>query len=256
MDTQQPQRYKVLLIGDSCTDVYVFGDCSRLSPEAPVPIFKKVRKDYRDGMSANVYKTLGNILPGDISYMTNEKSKIKKIRFVDAKSNHQLMRYDIENEITALKIDDLPQEIFDIIIISDYQKGFIDAAIPPMIRDRYDCPIFVDTKKPDLSPYKGCVVKVNEDEYSRAVGKENIDLIITLGAAGARHGQKIYPAAAVAVHDVCGAGDVFLAALAARWLETGDLDAAISSANRCAAHSVTMMGTYHLTRQEYEDLRV
>ena len=43
---------RVLLIGDSCTDVYVYGDVKRLNPEAPVPILepKKRTDQSRYGM--------------------------------------------------------------------------------------------------------------------------------------------------------------------------------------------------------------
>ena len=40
----QQKQFKVLLIGDSCTDEYVYGTCERLNPEAPVPILKYNRK--------------------------------------------------------------------------------------------------------------------------------------------------------------------------------------------------------------------
>ena len=36
---QQQKRFKVLLIGDDCVDVYRYGTIDRISPEAPVPIF-------------------------------------------------------------------------------------------------------------------------------------------------------------------------------------------------------------------------
>ena len=41
----QQKQFKVLLIGDSCTDEYVYGTCERLNPEAPVPILKFNRKE-------------------------------------------------------------------------------------------------------------------------------------------------------------------------------------------------------------------
>ena len=40
---------RVLLIGDSCTDVYVYGDVKRLNPEAPVPILEPKREDKTNG---------------------------------------------------------------------------------------------------------------------------------------------------------------------------------------------------------------
>ena len=42
---QQQKQLKVLLVGDSCTDEYVYGDVKRLNPEAPVPILKFNRKE-------------------------------------------------------------------------------------------------------------------------------------------------------------------------------------------------------------------
>ena len=32
--------YKILVVGESCLDVFTYGDVERLSPEAPVPVFK------------------------------------------------------------------------------------------------------------------------------------------------------------------------------------------------------------------------
>ena len=68
--------YKALLIGDSCMDVYHYGTCSRLSPEAPVPIFKENRWEERPGMAANVLANLKafNI---EVKFITNDK-KIEK----------------------------------------------------------------------------------------------------------------------------------------------------------------------------------
>ena len=47
----QQKQFKVLLIGDSCTDEYVYGICERLNPEAPVPILKKTRVKTQQGIS-------------------------------------------------------------------------------------------------------------------------------------------------------------------------------------------------------------
>ena len=44
-DTQQQKQYRILLIGESCQDVYVFGEVNRISPEAPVPVLKKIKKE-------------------------------------------------------------------------------------------------------------------------------------------------------------------------------------------------------------------
>ena len=40
-DIQQQKQFKVLLVGECCQDIYVYGDVDRLNPEAPVPVLKK-----------------------------------------------------------------------------------------------------------------------------------------------------------------------------------------------------------------------
>ena len=255
-DTQQQKKLRILLIGDSCTDVYVMGNCNRLSSEAPVPVFLKKMKAYRDGMSSNVFQNMSNMSEADIVHLSNDKKKIKKIRFIDAKSKQQVLRYDIENEIEPLSDLDLPNEIFDAVVISDYDKGFLTESNISKIVSKYDCKIFVDSKKRDLSIFSGCTVKINEQEELLATGKDKVDLIVTLGVCGCRANNKTYPTDKVEVHDVVGAGDVFLSSLVCRWLETKDIEKSIMTANKCASHSVTKMGTYHLSRSEYENLRV
>ena len=257
MDTQQQKSYNVLLIGDSCTDVYVFGECRRISPEAPVPVFTKISKEYRDGMASNVHNNLKNMLACNLRFITNDKASIKKIRFVDLKSNQHIMRYDIEKSLDPLDISDVIDEAsYDAIVISDYNKGFIDATLVKELRSQYTCPIFVDTKKSDLDIFKDCIVKINEHEAATATSIDNVDLIVTKGALGATYRGKLYKANTVQVNDVCGAGDVFLAALVTSWLETQDMSISINHANACAGYSVNKAGTYYLSRREYEDLRV
>ena len=45
---------KILVIGDSCTDVFIYGHSSRMCPEAPVPIFEQSRTVTNDGMAGNL----------------------------------------------------------------------------------------------------------------------------------------------------------------------------------------------------------
>ena len=47
-------KLKVLIIGDLMLDVYYWGDVSRISPEAPVPIVAVSKKESRMGGAANV----------------------------------------------------------------------------------------------------------------------------------------------------------------------------------------------------------
>ena len=45
---------KVLVIGDSCEDVFIYGDIERISPEAPIPVFKPTHEKSNSGMAKNV----------------------------------------------------------------------------------------------------------------------------------------------------------------------------------------------------------
>ena len=44
----------VLVIGDSCEDVFIYGDIERISPEAPIPVFKPTHEESNGGMAKNV----------------------------------------------------------------------------------------------------------------------------------------------------------------------------------------------------------
>ena len=255
-DIQQQKKFKILLIGDSCLDVYVMGTCDRISPEAPVPVFLKNEKSIKSGMSKNVFQNLENISGNSVFHLTNDPSKIKKIRFIDNRSKQQVMRYDIENPVDPLQYSNLPEGPFEAVVISDYNKGFLDDRVIKKILEKYPCKIFVDSKRKDLSIFKGCLVKINEHEAESSYGTDDLDLIVTMGSQGAKFGKEIFPTTQVEVYDVCGAGDVFLSSLVTRWLEIGDIKSSIMTANYCASFSTTKLGTYQLTREEYEDLRV
>ena len=45
---------KVLVVGDSCTDVFIYGIIERVSPEAPVPVFNPIKETSNGGMASNV----------------------------------------------------------------------------------------------------------------------------------------------------------------------------------------------------------
>ena len=259
---QQQEKYKILLIGETCLDVYVFGLVERLNPEAPVPIIKKTSKLRKEGMSGNVLKNLESMMPNlDVTCLQNEFGTIKKIRFIDDKSKYQLLRYDIEEDVKPLRIERVPEREYDAIVISDYDKGFITTELVSELKKRFkDTPVFVDTKKKNLKCFSSdsgrVIVKVNQHERDQSLNSEMCEVITTLGPRGCEYLGRIYEVDKVDVHDVCGAGDVFLAALVIRWLETKDMNSAIKTANNCAALSVTKLGTYTVGAKEYENLCV
>ena len=82
-------NYNVLVIGDSCEDEYIYGDCSRLNPEGPIPVLDKTSTEVKAGMAANVNANLKSL--GIKTNLITQKETIKKTRFVDRKSNYQLL---------------------------------------------------------------------------------------------------------------------------------------------------------------------
>ena len=136
---------KILVIGDSCVDIFRYGKVERIAPEAPVPIIVPERETSNPGMAGNVVANL-KALGAEVDFFTN-KTEIRKIRYVCSKYNHLLLRVD-ENDICE-KIDIVPFKtgIYNAVIISDYCKGFLTEEDIEIISKSFDCPIFLDTKK-------------------------------------------------------------------------------------------------------------
>ena len=256
MATQQQKSFKILLIGEMCKDIYHFGVCERLSPEAPIPILKHEETEVRQGMSANVLlnlKALGCV----VTHLKNEQ-EIKKHRFIDRVSNLPLLRVD-EGENEKLKSLDLSlltkesSQDYDAVVISDYNKGLIEQAVCDIIFKKFkDIPVFIDSKKQDLSiyDYNNSFIKINKKEFDNLLFfPEKASLITTLGGKGALYKGKIYPTEKVEVHDVCGAGDVFLSGLVYSFLLKRDLEKSILFSNKLASESVTKFGKYVITKE-------
>jgi len=258
MDTQQQKSYKVLVVGDSCEDVYHFGTCQRISPEAPVPILKKTHEEIRPGMSANVVANLESL--GITCFHIRNTNLIRKHRFIDDTFKQHLLRLDEGEDAESYKLDVSVFKKYkdlDAIVISDYNKGFVTYDDCKEICETYkDIPIFVDTKKDDLSCFEEAIIKINnkeEDRISKYPAK--YELVTTLGDQGARWKEFHFPAVPTEVFDVCGAGDTFFAAFICEYLKTKDFLASIIFANKCAALTVKRIGTYSLNEEEIQSIR-
>jgi len=248
--TLRQEKYKVLLIGDTCIDNYIYGTVDRVSPEAPIPVLKMTGKqDFREGMSGNVLKNLES-LQCEVKHIKGNQSV--KTRYIDVKSGYQLLRVDGEAEQTPLEIVNV-NESYDAIVVSDYDKGFVTYDLIEKIRQSYAGPIFIDTKKQDLGRFEGCYVKINESERSNATSLPS-DCIVTMSSEGTFWKDKVYPTDKVEVHDVTGAGDVHLAALTVFYLLTGSIEAAIPYANKLASISVQHHGVYTVTEEDINSL--
>ena len=257
MDIQQLKYYKILVVGDSCEDVYHFGTCDRISPEAPVPIFKETSIKRVKGMSSNVLENVKTFGCKTV-HLTNKTTLIKR-RFVDSRFNQHILRVDQGESESLEKLDCslLPDDI-NAVIISDYNKGFVTSDVCKTICDKYNIlniPIFVDSKKKDPSCFNNCFVNINHKESdSYTSGPINSNIITTLGPLGAECAGKIYPTDDVEVFDVSGAGDVFLVSFSLHYLLNNNIDSAIIFANRCASRSVTKFGTYVITEDDINEM--
>ena len=245
----QQKQLKVLLIGDSCTDEYVYGSCERLNPEAPVPILKFNRKETKKGMAWNVRENIESF--GIEVYMITNQETITKTRYIDEKYNQQILRVDNEPDLKPMEYD-LPDGHFDALVISDYDKGFLSNEKVFELVEWFDGPVFIDSKKTKL-PKESCFVKINDLEFSKLDNPAD-NLIITRGSKGAEYQGKLYPGERVDIFDAVGAGDTFLSALVYFYLKCGKIEEAIPYANKAAAIAVSNFGTYILTKEDVNEI--
>jgi len=237
---------KVLLLGDSCTDVYHYGAVDRISPEAPIPVLLTKNLLTCPGMAANVHRNLKafNI---ETDFITNEEP-ITKTRFLDIKTGQHLLRVDKEKTLNEL--NEFPElNEYIAIVISDYNKGFLSYSYIENIIEKAAVPVFLDTKKRNLKRFNKAIVKINDKEFkNRTSDCDNI--IVTLGSNGAIYNNTIIPAPKVEVFDVCGAGDTFLAALVCKYINSKNMVESINFANKAAAITVQHSGVYSLTKKD------
>jgi len=243
---------KILIIGDSCTDVFIYGAVNRLAPEAPVPVFVPDRETSNLGMAGNVYENIRSL--GAHATLITNKDKITKKRYVYERTNQLLIRVDSDDRATRIQQNILHKiknntydgEVYDAIIISDYNKGFLEYADIKYICDN-NKNVFMDTKKQLTNDFINCsFIKINEHEYAATKYKlteELLDkLIVTLSGKGCKYKDKLYPVEDVEVKDLSGAGDTFLSAFVWNYIMNRDIDKAIEFAQVCATKVVQKYG--------------
>ena len=244
---------KILVIGDSCIDVFLYGNVFRLAPEGPVPVFNPDLEKNNGGMALNVKHNIDAI--GANSTLITQEEKIIKTRYVDSRTNSLLLRVDTNDKATRIS-KDVIQGIrnneymnisYDAIIISDYCKGFLlEEDIDEISKHNFN--IFLDTKK-ILGDWCKNVsfIKINHVEYDRTqhtIDQLNIknQLIITRSNDGCEYQEKIYPVEKVNIKDVSGAGDTFISGLVCEFIRTKDIVLAIKFAQYCATQVVQKKG--------------
>jgi bifunctional ADP-heptose synthase (sugar kinase/adenylyltransferase) len=240
---------KILVIGDSCKDIFRYGRVDRLAPEAPIPIIVPGKEMSNPGMAGNVVANL-KVLGVEIDFKTNQ-TEIKKIRYVCSKYNHLLLRVD-ENDkcenINPHTLDTINWEKYDAVVISDYCKGFLTEEDIKHISLKHPL-TFLDTKKL-LGEWAHGIsfIKINFHEFKRnkeILNKDSIlknKTIITRGKYGCDYQEKNYPTQEVPVKDVSGAGDTFLAGLVVKYIETKNMELAIDFAQYCTTIVIQKTG--------------
>lgn len=260
-DIQRQESFNVLLLGDSCIDEYKIGTVDRLSPEAPVPVIKITETETVPGMASNVKLNLENI-GVFVDFVTNQET-IYKTRYIDKRSGQHMLRVDTEPDLVPWKENTpFPISDYDAVVISDYNKGFLTYENIEQIIKQTRGPVFIDTKKQDLSRFSAehVYVKINELEY-KARWSVPKNLIVTLGDKGAMlktinpRTETLYPTKSVDVVDVCGCGDTFLAALTAEYLYTKNIEQSILFANAAAGVTVQHRGNYSPSYDEIRNAR-
>ena len=163
-------QIKILIIGETCVDKFIYCDTNRLSPEAPVPILNPLYTTNNAGMAANTAANVKALCPNSsISYLIQD-GDITKTRYIEEKSNHMFLRVDkgedsIETFKWSLAVDVMLGEA-DIVIVSDYNKGFLSDIDLKVIAAKSKLSILDSKRKLTDDIIKDFTfIKLNENEY-------------------------------------------------------------------------------------------
>jgi len=236
---------KILVIGEGCVDKFIYCATKRLAPDVPVPVLHVVHTEENPGMAKNLERNI-RALHSACDIVTNaDWKRVTKTRYMHHGSNQAFFRVDVGDRIARVDVRKIPLKTYDIVAISDYDKGFLTNEDLRYICERHPV-VFIDSKKP-VGPFLSKVkfIKINEKEYerSRPVSKYLARKIIcTKSEKGAEFKGVTYPIEKVEVRDVSGAGDSFFAALLVHYAKTGRIEEAIKFANLCAKHVVQQKG--------------
>lgn len=306
------QRKNILVVGDLMLDTYFRGEVKRISPEAPVPVFRKLSEQSVPGGAANVAVNLAaanqqvsiaGIIGNDVAGMTlreklikvgidvkmllsKQKKTTQKIRFI-AENNQQVIRLDDETveenqenerilELIVKQIDD-----FDIIILSDYNKGLLTESFSQAVinlAQKRKIIVLADVKSSNTKKYEGVyLLKPNLLELHMMTGmsvESDADILhasqelrevcrctyvlTTRGGKGMLLSGKDFfytvDADDYEVFDVTGAGDTALAYLAASLANGISINQSVEIANHAAGLQVTKVGTSAVTLHEVSEV--
>ncbi len=312
-------KKSILVFGDAIYDNYVIGDVNRFSPEAPVPILIPRVTEWRLGGAANVFNNIisasgkatictvigndpeGEAMKSKLSLLNQSENLIfidetrrttKKTRYIT--EGKHLLRVDEEDGIPISetlfnnvynKIKDLIDD-YDILLISDYAKGFIlENLITQIIKlftERKKI-VLTDPKTKNIEKYSGSyLIKPNQNEFLIFIDEKNPDLAtpyivtkgkellkksnaeymyITLGEKGGLlignsiEPKFILPHGNKAI-DITGAGDSVIAAIALALSSGSKIEDAVEFASYAAGVCVQKTWTTPFRLEEIEQLLI
>jgi rfaE bifunctional protein kinase chain/domain len=189
MKAPDTSKARVLVVGDVMLDRYWYGDASRISPEAPVPVLLFREEEFRLGGAANVAANCAALGASThlLSVVGRDEAGARLVKLLKAKKvkpslhsdvrvhttqklrliarRQQLLRVDMERspstEVLASKLAEFRTALgeCDAVLLSDYGKGGL-AHIETMIRDARKAkkPVLVDPKGDDYTRYKGATI--------------------------------------------------------------------------------------------------
>jgi len=239
---------KVLIIGEICVDEFVYCEAKRLSPEAPVPVLTPIKTIKNQGMAGNTLANVKALVPEYYTMSLGQRESITKTRYVEEKSNHMFLRVDEgETKITPFRwtLDyDIMIGQADVVIVSDYNKGFLSNADLKEIARKSKLSILDSKRKLTNDIIEGFTfVKLNESERINNPDLTCDNIITTLGKKGAEYKNILFespnPQDTI---DVSGAGDTFTSAFIIKYHQLKDESTAIKFANRKAAEVVSKRG--------------
>jgi D-beta-D-heptose 7-phosphate kinase/D-beta-D-heptose 1-phosphate adenosyltransferase len=238
---------KILVIGESCKDIFVYCGANRLCPDMPVPVLDVINCVENPGMAMNVHRNIKKLIDDCDIITNNDWESITKTRYMHNDTNHMFIRIDSDHsKIQQIDIKNVNLNDYELIAISDYNKGFLtDNDIEYIFNNHNN--VFIDTKKIIGDWAKNAkFIKINITEYKRSKDKisETLmkKLIYTKGSEGCYFNNKNYPVNRVEIKDSSGAGDSFFAALVCNYLNTNNIEKSIIFANKCASEVVKHRG--------------
>lgn len=216
-------RQRVAIVGDVMLDHFVFGRVDRISPEAPVPVVRFAREEFRPGGAANVAHNVAALggrpslvavvgcddaarrlaaeldalgVNADGCVEDASRPTTRKLRVVTTR-NQQVARVDYEEDgdvagaVEAALVERVRRAVdaADVVVVSDYLKGAVTASVVGALVEtarRRGVAVLVDPKVPHLDRYAGAtLVTPNHHEAEAATLTRIRDRAAAAGAARA-----------------------------------------------------------------------